>query len=46
MEMYQKGDEARLKAMKEMQELMNSAEAMQEWFEKKRKEFDALPHDD
>ena len=42
MEMFQKGDEAHLKAMNEMQELMKSPEAMKEWFENKRKEFDAL----
>ena len=45
MEMYQKGDEAHLAAMKEMQELMRSPESMQAWFEKKRHEFDALPED-
>ncbi|MEM1406479.1 MAG: DUF1059 domain-containing protein [Bacteroidota bacterium] len=43
MEMYRKGDEAHLKAMREMQELMKSPKAMQEWFEGKKKEFDALP---
>ena len=42
-EMFQKGDEAHLKAMNEMQELMNSPEAMHEWFENKRRAFDALP---
>ncbi len=45
MEMFQKGDEEHLKAMKEMQELMKTPEAMKDWFEKKRREFDALPHD-
>ncbi|MEP1033558.1 DUF1059 domain-containing protein [Ekhidna sp.] len=45
MEMYQKGDEVHLKAMNEMQELMKSPNAMQEWFEGKREEFDALPED-
>lgn len=43
MEMYQKGDEAHIEAMKEMQEKMKGPEAMQEWFEQKRKEFEALP---
>ena len=43
MEMFQIGDEAHLKAMAEMQKLMQSPEAMKEWFENKRKEFDALP---
>ena len=45
MEMYQKGDEAHIHAMNKMQEMMNSPEAMKEWFEKKRREFDALPED-
>jgi hypothetical protein len=43
MEMYEKGDEEHLKAMKKMQELMNDPEAMKEWYEKKQKEFAALP---
>lgn len=43
MEMFQKGDEAHLKAMQEMQIIMQSPIAMNEWFENKREEFDALP---
>ena len=43
MEMYQKGDEAHLQAMSEMQELMQAPEKMQAWFEGKRKEFETLP---
>jgi len=43
MEMFQKGDEPHLKAMNEMQKLMQSPNAMNEWFEDKRKEFEALP---
>lgn len=43
MEMFQKKDGAHLKAMNEMQELMKKPEAMKEWFENKKKEFDALP---
>jgi hypothetical protein len=43
MEMFQKKDEAHLKAKSEMQELMKNPEAMTAWFEKKKKEFDALP---
>ena len=43
MEMFQKGDEPHLEAMNDMQELMKSPEAMHEWFEGKRKEFDELP---
>lgn len=45
MEMYQQKDDAHLKAMNEMQELMQKPEAMKEWFENKKKEFDALPGD-
>jgi predicted small metal-binding protein len=43
MEMFKSGDTDHLKAMNEMQTLMQSPEAMKEWFENKRKEFDALP---
>lgn len=43
MEMFQKGDQAHLDAMYEMQQLIQSPEAMNEWMEKKRQEFDALP---
>lgn len=43
MEMFQKKDEAHMQAMGEMQKLMQSPEKMQEWFESKRKEFEALP---
>ncbi len=42
MEMFQKGDEQHLNAMNEMQELMKSPDAMAQWFNNKRKEFDAL----
>lgn len=45
MEMYQKGEEVHLKAMNEMQELMKSPNAMNEWFESKRKEFESLPEE-
>ncbi|MBN4075565.1 MAG: DUF1059 domain-containing protein [SAR86 cluster bacterium] len=43
MEMLQKNDEAHLKAMNDMRELMQKPDAMTEWFESKRKEFEALP---
>ena len=46
MEMFQAGDEVHLKAMNEMQELMKSPDAMKEWFENKRREFEALPEDE
>ncbi len=45
MEMFQKKDEAHLRAMNKMQELMQDPDAMKEWFEKKRQEFEALPED-
>ena len=45
MEMFQNKDEAHLKAMNEMQELMQKPEAMKAWFENKKKEFEALPED-
>lgn len=43
MEMFQKGDAPHLKAMNAMRDLMQSPGAMNEWFENKRKEFNALP---
>mgnify|MGYP000195953474 CR=1 FL=1 len=45
MEMFQQNDEAHLKAMNEMQVLMQNPEAMKTWFENKKKEFEALPED-
>ena len=45
MEMFQKGDQAHLNAMNEMRELMKTPDAMKDWFENKRKEFEALPED-
>jgi len=44
-EMYQKGDEEHLKAMSEMMELMKNPEAMNEWFESKKDQFDKLNED-
>lgn len=43
MEMFQKQDEAHLEAMQKMQELMQSPDAMQKWFNEKKEEFDNLP---
>ena len=43
MEMFQNKDAAHLRAMNEMQELMKKPEAMKQWFENKKKEFEALP---
>ena len=45
MEMFQEKDEAHLTAMNEMKELMQKTEAMKDWFENKKKEFDALPEE-
>jgi len=45
MEMFQKKDAAHLIAMNDMQELMKKPEAMKEWFENKKKEFEALPEE-
>ena len=43
MEMFEKGDEEHIKVMNEMREFMNDPEAMREWMESKKKEFDTLP---
>ena len=45
MEMFQKQDQEHLEAMKKIQALMQQPQAMQEWFENKKKEFDALSED-
>ena len=45
MEMFQKNDEDHLKVMNEIQDLMQKPEAMKDWFENKKKEFDKLPED-
>ena len=42
-EMFQKGDSAHNEAMKNMQLLMKSPEAMQAWFGERRREFESLP---
>jgi len=43
MDMFKIGDKVHLEAMNETQELMKSPDAMYEWFENKRKEFNSLP---
>ena len=45
MEMFQKKDEAHIEAMNRIQELMRKPEAMKDWFESKKIEFEALPED-
>lgn len=42
MEMLKSGDLAHRKAMEEMQELMETPTDMMDWYEAKRKEFEAL----
>ncbi|MBO6523862.1 MAG: hypothetical protein JJ971_08560 [Balneolaceae bacterium] len=42
-EMFEQNDEAHLKAMQQMRVKMGDPEAMQQWMEEKRKEFEALP---
>ena len=43
MEMFRQKDEAHLKAMEKMQELMKDPGKMQKWFETKKREFAELP---
>lgn len=45
MEMMQKGDEKHIAAMNQMRQVMATPDAMREWFDNKRREFDALPQD-
>jgi hypothetical protein len=46
MEMFQKGDAQHLKAIGKIQMLMQNPQAMQEWFDSKRKEFEELPEEE
>jgi len=41
-EMFNKGDKDHLAAIQEMQKLMQTPQAMKEWFDGKRAEFEAL----
>ena len=43
MEMHQKADSAHLEAMQKMQGMMQDPEEMKQWFESRRREFEALP---
>ena len=45
MEMFQKQDKEHLEAMNKIQELMTNPDAMAEYFDNKRKQFEALPKD-
>ena len=42
-EMMKKEEASHLVAMSEMMELMSDPKAVEEWFEKKKREFDSLP---
>ena len=44
-EMAQNSDSAHLEAMEKMKGLMNDPKAMQQWMDKKHKQFDSLPED-
>ena len=44
-EMFKQRDEAHLKAMQEMSEMMNDPEAMNQWMQEKRQEFESLPEE-
>ena len=44
-EMFKKNDHAHLEAMRAMQLLMETPNAMQDWFEEKKQAFNALPED-
>ena len=43
MEMFQKNDKDHLEAMNKMRAMMTTPDKMKEWFDQKRKEFEALP---
>lgn len=43
MEMASKGDQAHITKMEEMTNMMNNPKAMQDWWDQKKAEFNALP---
>lgn len=43
MEMFEKEDKPHIMAMGKMQEIMQSPEAMKQWMDDKRSDFDQLP---
>ncbi len=45
-EMAERVDEDHIKVMGKMKERMTDPEAMKEWIQKRREEFDALPEDE
>jgi predicted HAD superfamily phosphohydrolase len=44
-EMFEKGDEAHVKVMKEMREMMKDMDVVGKWMEEKRKVFEGTPAD-
>jgi len=42
MKMFQQGDKAHLEAMSEMQKMMKTPDAMMQWMDAKRKEFESI----
>ena len=42
-EMFQQNDADHLEAMNRMRELMQDPAAMQQWFDERKREFEALP---
>ena len=45
MAMFSQGDKAHLQAAEKMKALMQDPAAMQQWFESRREDFEALPED-
>ncbi|MCG8686825.1 MAG: hypothetical protein MI892_18235 [Desulfobacterales bacterium] len=45
MEMFEKKDEAHIKAMNKIKKLMSDPKDMEAWMKKKQDEFEALPED-
>lgn len=44
-EMFRRSEPEHLKAMNAMKDLMQNPDAMKQWFDNKRKEFNALPEE-
>lgn len=44
-EMFEKQDADHLRAMESMKSMMSDPDAMTQWFESRRQEFEALPDD-
>jgi len=46
MEMFQKQDAEHMEAMQKVMQLMQNPEAMTQWMDERKKEFEALPDND